>query len=222
MLFGKLVRSAVPHARLRGVDTRAAAAMPGVRAIVGAADVPAARYGSSSRTWRCSPPQVLFVGQPIAGVVADSFEAAEAARAVVVDYEELPAVLDVEAACLPDVPLLHEDWQEYQAAPTLDRDGNVSNRAALVLGDVEAGFAQCAHIFEHRFATSVVHPGYTEPRAALADWDESGRLTVWSNTQLPFEIAGDACRVFQARSLAGAGRRHRRRWRLRRQAAAGA
>ncbi|MCC7347081.1 MAG: xanthine dehydrogenase family protein [Variibacter sp.] len=199
MLYGKLVRSTVPHARLRGVDTRAAAAMPGVRAVVGAADVPAARHGSFIKDMEVfASRKVLFVGQPIAGVAADSVEAAEAAaRAVVVDYEELPAVLDVEAACQPQSPLLHEHWKDYQAAPALARSGNVSNRAALLVGDVEAGFAQSAHIFAHRFSTSLVHPGYTEPRAALADWDESGRLTVWSNTQLPFEAQATLAEIFK-------------------------
>ena len=80
--------------------------------------------------------------------------------------------------------------------PTLRRDGNISNKARLVFGDVEAGFAASAQIFKNRFATTLVHPGYAEPRTALAVWDESDKLTVWSNTQLPFDAQSTLAEIF--------------------------
>ena len=76
----------------------------------------------------------------------------------------------------------------YTAIPILQRDGNVCNRARIVMGDVERGWAEADHVFEHRFTTAMVHQGYTEPRAAVAAWDSSGQVTVWSNTQLPFDV----------------------------------
>jgi CO/xanthine dehydrogenase Mo-binding subunit len=96
-------------------------------------------------------------------------------------------VFDVEAALLPDAPLIHEDLLDYQAMPMLRRAGNVSNRSSLVVGNVVEGFAASDHVFSHRFQTNMVHPGYTEPRAAVATCEPDGRFSVWSNTQLPFE-----------------------------------
>src|SRR5262249_35388036 len=72
--------------------------------------------------------------------------------------------------------------------PILQRDGNACNRARIVVGDMERGWAEADRIFEHRFTTAMVHQGYTEPRAAVASWDSAGQVTVWSNTQLPFDV----------------------------------
>ncbi|MBK7470221.1 MAG: xanthine dehydrogenase family protein [Betaproteobacteria bacterium] len=198
MLYGKLVRSTVPHAHLRAIRTDAARALPGVRAIVTAADLPPGRYGSYIKDMEVfASGKVLYIGQPVAGVVAASPEEAErAARAVEVEYDPLPGVYDIADALKADAPLLHEAWREYKAMPVLRRDGNVSSRASLVLGDVEAGFAASARIFENRFVTSIVHPGYAEPRTALAAWDDDDQLTVWSNTQLPFEAQSTLAEIF--------------------------
>jgi CO/xanthine dehydrogenase Mo-binding subunit len=189
MLHGKVLRSREAHARLVRVDGGRARALPGVRAVITAADVPDVRYGGALKdeTVFARDP-VRYIGQPVAAVAAATREAAEAALAAIdVVYEPLPAVLDVEAALQPGAPLVHEAWQTYTAIPILHRDGNVCNRARIVVGDVERGFAEADRIFEHRFRTGMVHQGYTEPRAAVASWDSSGQVTVWSNTQLPFE-----------------------------------
>src|SRR5438034_1600827 len=133
--------------------------------------------------------KVRYVGQPVAAVAATTREAAKAALAAIeVVYAPLPAVLDLDAALAPGAPLIHEEWASYTAIPILHRDGNVCNRARIVVGDVERGFEEADRIFEHRFRTGMVHQGYTEPRAAVAACDSSGQVTVWSNTQLPFEV----------------------------------
>src|SRR5437773_1705152 len=85
----------------------------------------------------------------------------------------------------------------YTALPILHRQGNVCNRARIVVGDVERGFEEADRIFEHRFTTRSVHQGYTEPRAAVAQWDSAGQVTVWSNTQLPFEIQSTLSEILQ-------------------------
>src|SRR5207244_6997380 len=100
-------------------------------------------------------------------------------------------------ALAPGAPLVHEDWTGYTALPILHRDGNVCNRARIVVGDVERGFEEADRIFEHRFVTRSVHQGYTEPRAAVAQWDSAGQVTVWSNTQLPFEIQSTLSEILQ-------------------------
>jgi CO/xanthine dehydrogenase Mo-binding subunit len=106
-------------------------------------------------------------------------------------------VLDLEAALAPGAPLIHERWRDYTAIPILHRDGNVCNRARIVVGDVERGFEEADRVFEHRFRTAMVHQGYTEPRAAVAAWDTSGTVTVWSNTQLPFDVQNTLAEILQ-------------------------
>jgi CO/xanthine dehydrogenase Mo-binding subunit len=190
MLYGKVFRSAEPHARLVRLDTTRAAAIAGVRAVISAADGPDVRYGAAVKDEPVFASDVVrYVGQPVAAVAAVTLEAAEAALAAIeAVYEPLPRVLDLAAALAPGAPLVHEGWQAYTAIPILQRDGNVCNRARIVVGDVERGWAEADRVFEHRFTTAMVHQGYTEPRAAVAAWDSSGQVTVWSNTQLPFDV----------------------------------
>ena len=199
MLVGKIFRSTEPHARMVHVDTARARRLPGVRAVITAADVPDVRYGGGIKDETVfARGTVRYVGQPVAAVAATTREAAEAALAAIeVVYEPLPAVLDLEAALAPGAPLLHEEWASYSAIPILHRDGNVCNRARIVVGDVERGFEEADRIFEHRFRTGMVHQGYTEPRAAVAAWDNSGQVTVWSNTQLPFEVQNTLAEILQ-------------------------
>jgi CO/xanthine dehydrogenase Mo-binding subunit len=190
MLYGKVFRSAHPHARLVRLDTGRAAALAGVRAVISAADVPDVRYGAAVKDEPVFARDVVrYVGQPVAAVAAVTREAAEAAVAAIeAVYEPLTPVLDLAAALAPGAALVHEGWRSYVAVPILQRDGNVCNRARIVVGDVERGWAEADRIFEHRFTTAMVHQGYTEPRAAVAAWDSSGQVTVWSNTQLPFDV----------------------------------
>jgi CO/xanthine dehydrogenase Mo-binding subunit len=190
MLYGKVFRSGEPHARLVRLDTSRVAGIPGVRAVITAADAADVRYGAAVKDEPVFASDVVrYVGQPVAAVAAVTLEAAEAAlSAIEAVYEPLPPVLDLAAALAPGAPLVHEAWQSYTAIPILQRDGNVCNRARIVVGDVERGWAEADRVFEHRFTTAMVHQGYTEPRAAVAAWDSSGQVTVWSNTQLPFDV----------------------------------
>ena len=190
MLYGKVFRSAEPHARLVRLDTTRAASIPGVRAVVTAADAADVRYGAAVKDEPVFASDVVrYVGQPVAAVAAVTLEAAEEALAAIeAQYEPLPTVLDLAAALAPGAPLVHEGWRDYTAIPILQRDGNVCNRARIVVGDVERGWVEADHVFEQRFTTAMVHQGYTEPRAAVAAWDSSGQVTVWSNTQLPFDV----------------------------------
>src|SRR5215468_1549368 len=199
MLCGRVLRSTLPHARILRLDVTRASALPGVRAVITAADVPDVRYGAAVKDETAfAKDKVRYVGQPVAAVAAATPEAAqEALAAIEVVYEPLPAVLDLEAALAPGAPLVHEDWASYAAIPILHRDGNVCNRARIVVGDVERGWEEADRIFEHRFRTGMVHQGYTEPRAAVAQWDSSGTVTVWSNTQLPFEVQNTLAEIFQ-------------------------
>jgi CO/xanthine dehydrogenase Mo-binding subunit len=189
MLTGKVFRSTQAHARIRRLDVEAAKALPGVAAVVTAQDVPQTRYGPAVRdTPLLASERVLFIGQPVALIAAMSDEAAEAAmKAIVVEYEPLPAIFDVRQSMQDDATELHPEWKTYKTAPYIARGGNVASRASLEHGDVDTAFRNAKYIHEHSFDTQVVHAGYTEARVAVARWEGSD-LTVWSNCQLPFEV----------------------------------
>src|SRR5262250_1061768 len=119
MLYGKVLRSREPHARLVRVETSRAARLPGVRAIITATDVPDVRYGGSVKDEQVfARDRIRFAGQPLAAVAAASAEAAAAALAAIdVVCEPLAPVLDVAAALAPGAPLVHEGWPDYVALP---------------------------------------------------------------------------------------------------------
>ena len=190
MLYGGILRSRVPRARLVRIDTRRAAALPGVRAVITAAEIPKVRYGNAVKDLTVfATDQVRFVGHPLAAVAAATLEIVEQALALIeVELEPLEPVYDPERALEPDGPLLHPDWRSYAVLPFVAREANVAGRSRIRHGDVDAAFAQAYRVYEHRFTTPLQHAGYTEPRAATAAWDGNATLTVWSNAQLPFEV----------------------------------
>ncbi len=191
VLYGKMVLSPHAHARITAVRTERAERLPGVRAVVTAADVPAVRYGKFVRDEEYfASTKVRYVGDRIAAVAAvDEETAEEAARLIEVDYEVLPAVTSGLEAMEPDAPLIHDGYADYWTQPSVeDRRGNVCNHKRLLRGDVEAGFAEADRVFEHRFHAPMVHQTYIEPHTALARFDASGRATVWVPTQAQFPL----------------------------------
>jgi CO/xanthine dehydrogenase Mo-binding subunit len=199
MLHGKLFRSPVPHASIRGVDVRAALAIDGVRAVITAADIPPTRYGPAVKDMPAlATDRVRYIGEPIAAVAAVSAEVAEqAVAAIQAAFKPLPALFEPEAALAKNAPLLHPEWESYAGLPVLARHGNVAGHSRIRHGDVEAAFATCHRVYEHRFSTPVVHAGYTEPRAATARWEGDGRLTVWTHGQLPYEVQATLADILQ-------------------------
>ncbi len=158
MLFGKILRSSQAHARIARLDVSRARALPGVRTVLTAGDVPQIRFGTAikDRTMFAEG-EVRFRGEAIAAVAATSLEIAEAAvRSIEIEYEPLPAVFDPEIAMTPDAPLVHPDWNSYEALPVFAREGNISGRSSIGDGDIEMGFAEAYRIYEHRFTTQHV------------------------------------------------------------------
>ena len=190
MLFGKLLRSPHPHARIRSIDVSQARALPGVRAVVTMADMPDVRFGFAVRdTTVLASDRVLFVGHPVAALAATSLELAERALSLIeVEYEPLPALFEPEAALEEGALLLHPDWASYQVNTNVGRDRNIAGWSRMRNGDPGAAFARADRIYEHRFTTPLQHAGYTEPRASTALWDSNGGLTIWTTAQLPFEV----------------------------------
>lgn len=189
MLYGVIVRSDRPFARLRRIDTSAAESISGVEAVATATDAPG-RFGEVVKDQLVFAQDVVrFVGEPIAAIAADSPETARAAAALIdVEYEDLDPVFDPEKAVEEGAPLLHEGYEDYTAPNVLIRHGNVCSLATLEKGDVEAAFQQAERIFEDSYATHSVHQTPMETRAVVADVDAQGRVTVYSSTQHPFGV----------------------------------
>lgn len=189
-----LVRSPFAHARIRAVDTAAARAIPGVRAVLTGADVRPARLGRQLQDWPvlCWD-RVLFVGDRVAAIAADTLAIAEAAaRSVQVDYEELPALLDPDAATRPGVPPLHPEAAGYRylgasGRPPAVPHPNYQGYVRESRGDVDAAFAGAARIFEHEFTTPRVHQAALEPHVAVL-WIDAETVHVRSTNKAPFSV----------------------------------
>ncbi len=205
LLQGVLVRSIHPHARLLSVDITPAKKMPGVRAVIrldspdlmrasaaaaaGNPDQAAAIRQSASHSQKSKT--MLFVGDEIAAVAADTLEQAEdAARAIRIEYEPLPFVTDVAAARQPDAPRVHTGHDNVRPLPS--PRGPEGDR-----GDVHAGLAQADVVVETRYETNVAMQNALEPHGSVAWWDAPNHLTVWASTQGIFGFRGDLAHFFQ-------------------------
>ncbi|MCX2722346.1 xanthine dehydrogenase family protein molybdopterin-binding subunit [Roseibium salinum] len=190
MLYGKIKRADVAHARIRRIDVSKALAYPGVKAVLTHEDVPRVlHYGSPHpRSASCTKDQfildnkVRFIGEGVAAVAAISEEIAdEALDLIEVDYEELPAVFTPEEAIRPGAPLIHD----------VGPGGNlVLEPVRVERGDVEKGFAEADFVLEGEFSGGRPVPAYMEPNVCLADWDGSNKLTFWTSTQTAFMVRG--------------------------------
>jgi CO/xanthine dehydrogenase Mo-binding subunit len=193
MLHGAVLRSPHAHARIVSIDTSAAAAVPGVKAIVTGKDIApnsaklvlggeAALDLHDMGDNLLAHDKALYHGHAIAAVAATSVEIArDAASRIVVVYEELPPITGVDEAMAPDAAILHEKFAR-----------NIASRMELKRGDVAKGFADADIVVEREFRTPMVHQGYIEPHACVARYGQDGRAVVWCSTQGPF-VAREAC-----------------------------
>ena len=198
MLFAKFRYADHPHARIVSVDTAAARAMPGVFAVLTAADVPAVKFGPfvQDRTLFADD-AVRFEGDVVAAVAAMTPQiAADACAAIEVEYEPLPIVNDIEAAFGADSPLVHDGWSGYGAGDTLRRDRNDASFSSIVKGDIDAGMAEADHVITGRYIADASHAAPIEPRAVLAQW-EGDKVTIWTSTQVPFDARAGVCETLQ-------------------------
>ena len=191
LLHGKILRSPHAHARILSIDTGRAEALPGVQAVVTAADFPATPDGDTATKYLrdnvLANEKALYRGHAIAGVAATSPHVAEEALALIdVRYEVLPAVLTAPEGMKDDAPLLHDDLKTSELGEQTDRLSNLAEHFQHVKGDVESGFAEADVVVEREFNTETVHQGYIEPHNASALWNEDGRLHVWCSTQGAF------------------------------------
>lgn len=184
MLYGALLRSPLAHARIKHIDVRKAAALPGVKCVITGEDTPKIRYGN----WRLFPntqdeyalavDKVRFIGDEVAAVAAvDRDTAQEAVDLIEVAYEELPAVFEVRQSVRKGAPVLHEE------TPT-----NVSVDRKIQYGDIRKGFEASDYVREDTFTVHAVSHAYLEPCACVAQTDLDGRITLWTSTQTPYIV----------------------------------
>jgi CO/xanthine dehydrogenase Mo-binding subunit len=192
MLWCKLARSTMPHARLVRVDATKARQIPGVHAVITAEDIPDRRWGRALEDMPVlARGKVRYIGEPIAAVAAEDPDIAEeAALAVEVEYDELPAIFDPREAMKPDAVRIHDDVTQYKGLPQPAPDTpNTMSHPVWSKGDVEAGFRQSDVIIEHEFYTQPQHQGHLEPHACIVYFDEQGRLQVYDANKAPFRSA---------------------------------
>ena len=133
--------------------------------------------------------RVLFVGERVAVVAADTRDAAEEGALLVdVQYEELTGVFDPLWAMEPDAPLLHPELRSYVGFPQYvpEELRNVCARVEVTRGDPEAGFAESDLILEHTFRTGTMHQGYLEPQATVVEIGANGRVEFWHSNKALF------------------------------------
>ena len=200
MIHGKVVRSPHAHARIRSIDTSRAEAIPGVMAVITAADLPdRSKLGFGQRAFNenlMASKKVLYHGHAVAAVAAVSNRVAElAANAVEVDYEVLESVTDALEAMAPDAPLLHDGMFTQGLPETPKTASNISKYNVITKGDVEIGFADADEIIERTFVTPMVHQGYIEPHACLGSLKEDGQATLWCCTQGHFGVRDQTAMV---------------------------
>jgi CO/xanthine dehydrogenase Mo-binding subunit len=193
LLWAKVLRASVPHARIVKIDAAGAKALKGVRAVLTGVDVEGIYVGTRVKDQPVlAYGKVRMVGDAVAAVAADTEEIAEEAIGLIdVQYEELPFIDDPVEALKPSAPLIHEDRGKYKNAPKLPEGVSPHNLQSYVRwknGDVDAGFAQAARVFEHTFRTPLSHHGYIEPCACTVQVHEDGRVEVWAANKGPWGL----------------------------------
>ena len=175
------------HARILGIDTSKASALPGVVAIVTQDQLPDVRFGSFVQDrYLFAKDMVRFEGEIVAGVAALTPEiAAEAARLIEIDYEPLPAIADFEKSMEAGAPLIHPDLASYDKDENIVANGNTMAYHTIVKGDADAAMATADVVVKGRYVSDASQGVPIEPRAVIAEW-QGDKVTVWSSTQVPY------------------------------------
>ncbi len=201
MLYARILRSPHAHAFIMRIDASKALALEGVKAVITGQDMPQVnpkatfpmgegQMGISGiATVLMAHEKALFVGHPVAAVAAtDPLIAEQALGLIQVDYEVLPAALDVLEAMKPTAPVINSTVQTKTQMRQIENPGptNVAMHATMSQGDIVDGFKQAEAVVEREYVVATAHQGYIEPQAATAHWKHDGSLTVWTSTQGSF------------------------------------
>ena len=189
LLHARIKRSPFPHALIKNIDTSKAKELPGVKVIVTGEDFPGYFGLYLKDKFIFARDRVRFVGEAVAGVAATTEEIAEKAIDLIdVEYEELNAVFDPEYGASKDAPLIHPDLGNYDCPNFIfPKPGtNISNHFKIRKGDVESAWKDCAAIVESKYRIPHVQHVPIEPHVAIAKVEDSGKVTLWSASQSPF------------------------------------
>lgn len=207
MLFGKILRSPYPHARIANIDTTAAKQLPGVKAVLTGRDAPEARMGLILDRPLLAVDEVRFVGEAVAAVAAETPEIAEEALDLIeADYEELPAIFDPEEAMKPGAMAVQPGHQQLPTIPAYaghvhifkaEADlANIYRHFEVSEGDIARGFLESDFVIENRYDVPRMAHCAMEPHCGLARMEPDGGFTVWVNDQHPYEVQGFLSRIF--------------------------
>jgi len=211
LLHAKLLRSPHAHARIVRINTEKARALPGVRAVLTAADIPELKRKAPTRAHAVlAIDRVIFVGQPVAAVAADELAIAEEALDLIeVEYDVLPAAVDPLQSMQPGAAPVADAGTEADTSEAMAHGGvavasaeakpakavNISQQSRLQRGDIAQGFAESDVVIEKTYRVPMVHQGYLEPHAVLAQWDTTGALTLWASTQGSFNTRSEVAEI---------------------------
>ena len=209
MCHAKVVRSTRAHALLLSIDAAEALAIPGVVAVLTGDDLAGLnrqRYGHAIADHPVvALEKVRYVGEPVAVVIAeDERTAQEAARLVRIEYQPLPAAMNVEEAIAEDAALIHsEPYSEGAFSGVTDQQvlaeerglRNVAHRTTLGWGDPDAALASASHVVEETYDFPLGYAYAMEPYVAIAD-HRGDDLTVYSSAQHPYMVRHDLAQVF--------------------------
>ncbi|MEC7749835.1 MAG: xanthine dehydrogenase family protein molybdopterin-binding subunit, partial [Chloroflexota bacterium] len=208
-LRARVLRSPHAHARIKFIDTSKAEALPGVRAVITAKDLPFASLSKEelggeytslkfASDHMMASDKALFKGHPVAAIAAVNAHVAESAMALIeVDYEVLKPVVDVREAMQDGAPLLHEDLRTNDMGETGEKPSNVATHMSYSIGDLDKGFAEADLVLEKEYTTSTVHQGYIEPHNTTAFWNSDGQLNLWTSTQGSFQVRGTVASILR-------------------------
>lgn len=192
MLYAKMIVSTKAHARIKKIDTSAAAKLSGVHGVLTGADLDykVGLYMIDKDV--LAKEKVRYVGEPVACVCAeDEITAVKAAHLVEVEYEPLPFVLNVEEALKDDAPLVHENLEHYNYIKGVFNpipNTNIANHFKIRRGDIKKGFQEADHIVENKFELPQVQHVPLETHVCIGQWVHDGKLKVWTSAQSPFAV----------------------------------
>lgn len=195
LLHAKVLHSPHAHARIKKIDASKARALPGVAAVLTWQDIPRVVYSTAGQSDPIPGPldcfsldkKVRFVGDRVAFVAAETPEIAEKALSLIeVEYEILPAVLDMRESL--DNPTIIHDEPEYVNFAASNAKRNLPAHIRIDIGNVEKGFAEADEIFEAEYEVPKVQQAHIEPHVCVTYWDEDDRLVIRTSTQVPFHV----------------------------------
>lgn len=181
MLFGKILRSSVPHARILNIDVSSVLKLKGVKAVITSKDTPLKKYSIHPKMADklvFEDERVRYIGDEIAAVAAiDEETAKEALSLIKVELEELPGVFDPVEAMKDGAPVIHDNCEN-----------NISKHFKMECGDIEKGFSKSDFIFEETFTTHGQSHCSIETHTCIAQYTHDHQVTLWANTQAPHPL----------------------------------